>query len=438
MKILYFDCFAGAAGDMILGALLDAGLPFDELTRALGSLAVDGWDVSVDRVIKTGVTATKFRVHQLALAQPSSASVSEVTPKRTSAAKADEHAHSQGPQHHHHGDHDHHHHHAPHHSLKDIEAAIRRSALSEAGKNRALAMFHRLGEAEAAIHGMSVDQVHLHEVGAIDSIIDIVGAVFALEWFNADRIVVSPLNVGGGMVRSAHGVFPVPAPATVALVKNAPIYSSGVQSELLTPTGALILTEYASAYGPVPPMRVARVGYGAGDRDLAETPNVVRVLVGEAEDLALRASHPSSHAVVVLECEIDDMNPQIFGVLMERLYAAGALEVFYASVQMKKNRPGTLMTVVARPDDREKLTEIVFRESTTIGVRYQEMRRDCLDREMVTVATSLGPVRFKVARRDGRVLNAQPEFDDLATLAATNSIPIKEIQAVAHKAWLER
>ena len=404
MKVLYFDCFAGAAGDMILGALLDAGLPFDALKSALGSLAVEGIEISVDRVIKTGVTATKFKVH--------------------------EHAH------HHHQAHDHghhhHHHHHHHHSLKEIEAAIGRSSLSDGGKGRAIAMFRRLGEAESAIHGIPLDQIHLHEVGAIDSIIDIVGAVFALEWFAADRIVVSPLNVGGGMVKSAHGVFPVPAPATVKLLGQAPVYSSGIECELLTPTGALILTEYASSFGAMPSMRVDRVGYGAGDRELKETPNVVRVIVGEASNEA------TSMRVVTLECEIDDMNPQIFGVLMDKLYAAGALEVFYAPVQMKKNRPGTLMTVVGRPDQREALTDLIFRESTTIGVRYQEMWRECLDREMVTVTTPVGPVRFKVAHRQGKVLNAQPEFDDLAKLAAERGIPIKDVQALALKAWLER
>ena len=398
MRILYFDCFAGAAGDMILGALLDAGLPFDELKHALGSLAVEGWDVSVDRVIKKGLSATKFRVHPLSLA--------------------------------HHG----------HHSLQEIETAIGRSALTVAGKARAMAMFHRLASAEAAIHGTSLDQVHLHEVGAVDSIIDIVGVVFGLEWFKADRIVVSPLNVGGGMVRSVHGIFPVPAPATVALLKDAPIYSSGIQSELLTPTGALILSEYASSYGPVPAMRVQQVGYGAGDRELAETPNVVRVLVGESVDdrgdAPLGAS-ASAMRIVVLECEIDDMNPQIFGPLMDTLYAAGALEVFYSAVQMKKNRPGTLMTIVARPDHREQLTAIVFRESTTIGVRYQEMSRDCLDREMVTVDTAVGSVRFKIARQKGQVVNAQPEFDDLAKRAAERGIPIKDVQALAIQAWLD-
>ena len=400
---------------MIVGALLDAGVPFEALKQALGSLAVAGWDVSVDRVVKTGVSATKFRVHEHAHIH--------------SDARA-HHDHAAG-HHHRHGD-------ASHRSLKEIETAIGRSSLTGAGKARAIAMFRRLAEAEAAIHNMPVDQVHLHEVGALDSIIDIVGAVFAIEWLEADRIVVSPINVGSGMVRTEHGVFPVPAPATVSLIKNAPVYSSGIQSELLTPTGALILTEFATDYGPIPPMKIVKAGYGAGDRELKETPNVVRVLVGEADGPKPQAPGPKPHRVCVLECEIDDMNPQIFGVLMDKLYAAGALEVFYSAVQMKKNRPGTLMTIIATPGDREKMTGIVFRESTTIGIRHQELSRECLDREMVTVATGIGPVRFKVARRDGRVLNAQPEFEDLAKLSAAHGIPIKDVQALAHKAWLDR
>jgi uncharacterized protein (TIGR00299 family) protein len=403
VRILYFDCFAGAAGDMILGALLDAGLPFDELKRALGSLAVDGIEISLERVVKTGVTAAKFRVHE------------HVTAGNGEPGTGNRHAH---------------------HHLKHIFAAIDRSALSESAKARAVKMFRRLGEAEAAIHNTTLEKVHLHEVGALDSIIDIVGAAFAFEWFKADQVVVSPINVGGGMVKVAHGVFPVPAPATVALLKDAPIYSSGIQMETLTPTGALVLTEYATSFGPVPRMTVERTGYGAGDRELKETPNVVRVLVGEAQDL--KTSRPQGHQVAVLACEIDDMNPQIFGVLMDKLYAAGALEVFYSAIQMKKNRPGTLMTIVARPEQRDTMTEIVFRESTTIGIRHQELSRECLDREMVTVTTSVGPVRFKVASRDGRILNAQPEFEDLAKLSAERGIPIKEVQALAHKAWLER
>ena len=238
---------------------------------------------------------------------------------------------------------------------------------------------------------MPIEKIHLHEVGALDSIIDIVGAVFAIEWFKADRIVVSPINVGGGMVQDRRtACFRCRRRRRCRCLKNAPVYSSGIQSELLTPTGALILTEFASAFGPVPPMTIDRVGYGAGDRELKETPNVVRVLVGEADGARSPSRKPRPMRVVVLECEIDDMNPQIFGVLMEKLYAAGALEVFYSAVQMKKNRPGTLMTIVAKPEQREAMTEIVFRESTTIGIRHQELSRECLDREMVTVATSVG------------------------------------------------
>ena len=399
MKILYFDCFAGAAGDMILGALLDAGLPFEALREALGSLAVEGYDLAADRVLKAGLTATKFRVLEHAGVPAGS------TP---------------GPSGH------------AHFHLRDIRAAIERSALSAAGKARATRMFTRLGEAEAAIHGTTLERVHLHEVGALDSIIDIVGAVFALEWFGADRIVVSPINTGSGMVKTAHGVFPVPAPATLRVLGDAPIYSNGTPLELLTPTGALVLSEYASSFGPVPPMRIGRIGYGAGDRDLPDTPNVVRVLVGEAD------ATQSTMAVTVLACEIDDMSPQLFGALMDRLYTAGALDVFYQPVQMKKNRPGTLMTVVCRPQDRVTLSDLVFRETTTIGIRVQEMRRDCLDRAHVPVTTPWGEVRIKVARRDGRVLNAQPEFDDVARAAAAHDVPVKTVHAHALKAWLDR
>ena len=378
---------------MILGALIDAGLPVAALKEALGSLGVNGWDISADRVVKTGITATKFRVHEAA---------------------------PNGSTH-------------KHYHLAGIKKRIQQSALSEAGRARATALFDRLAEAEAAIHNMPVEKVHLHEVGALDSIVDIVGCVFALEWFGASRIVVSPLNVGSGMVKTAHGVYPVPAPATLRLIGDAPVYAGDVAAELLTPTGALVLTAYATSYGPMPPMRVARVGYGAGDRDFAQTPNVLRVVVGDSDAVSNRAMD-----VCVLECEIDDMNPQIFGALMDQLYAAGALDVLYAAVHMKKNRPGTLMTIIARPEDRERLVDLVFRETTTIGVRFSIMQRQCLERETVSVATPLGAVRFKVARRDGRVFNAQPEFDDLVRLATEHSRPIKDVQALAAKAWLER
>jgi pyridinium-3,5-bisthiocarboxylic acid mononucleotide nickel chelatase len=427
-RVLYLDCFSGISGDMLLGALLDAGLPLDELKRALGSLAVEGYHVSAERVLRAGVSATKFHVHE-----HGAPAVRAAAGHAVAAA---------GRQHHHDHQHDHHHDHehrthveAPphvsesHRSLPEIYASIDRAALSPAGRDRAKALFQRLAEAEAAIHAMPVDRVHLHEVGALDSIIDIVGAVFGLEWFAADRIVCSPLNVGGGMVESAHGTFPVPAPATLRLLADAPVYAGPVRQELVTPTGALIVAAYADDFGAIPPMSIEHVGYGAGSRDFPGTPNVLRVLVGRA------AAKTSADRVVVIECEIDDMNPQLFGVVMDRLYDAGALEVFYVPVQMKKNRPGTLLTVVAPPARRDAMTGIVFDETTTIGLRYAELDRECLPREIVGVETPLGVVRFKIARRGGRVVNAAPEFEDCASLAAVHRLPVKAVQAQAIDAY---
>ncbi|OFV92974.1 MAG: TIGR00299 family protein [Acidobacteria bacterium RIFCSPLOWO2_12_FULL_65_11] len=404
MKVLYLDCFSGISGDMALGALIDAGLPLDDLKRALGSLAVSGFEVSAERVLRAGVSATKFTVRE-------HSSHSAPTPLSTHAPT-----------------HDHHHDH-PHHSLSEIFALIDKSALSQTGRDRAKAMFQRLGEVEAAIHQMPVEKVHLHEVGALDSIIDIVGTVFALEWVGADRVVCSPLNVGGGTVKSAHGTFPVPAPATVKLLGSAPIYAGTVQHELVTPTGALIASSYAGSFGPIPSMTVERVGYGAGERDHADRPNLLRVLIGRATEDA------ASERVTMVECEIDDMNPQIFGVVMDRLYAAGALEVFYVPVQMKKNRPGTLLTVIVAPERRPQIADVIFRETTTIGLRYYDVNRECLDREMATVDTPLGAVRFKISSRDGCVMNAVPEFEDCAALAAANNLSVKEVQALAVHAY---
>lgn len=321
--------------------------------------------------------------------------------------------------------------HHPHRSLSEIFALIDTAALSNGGRDRAKAMFQRLAEVEATIHQMPVDRVHLHEVGALDSIIDIVGVVFAMEWAGADRIVSSPLNVGGGMVNSAHGLFPVPAPATVTLLGNAPVYSGAVRKELVTPTGALIVSTYATAFGPLPAMTIERVGYGAGERDDPATPNVLRVFIGQAAEQPADAQS----RVVVIECEIDDMNPQIFGVAMEQLYAAGALEVFYVPIQMKKNRPGTLVIVIAPPERRREMADVIFRETTTIGLRHYEVERECLQREILTVETPIGAVRFKVARRDGRVMNAVPEFDDCVKLAAANNLSVKEVQALAVRAY---
>lgn len=423
MRILYVDGASGAAGDMILGALLDAGLPFEVLREALGSLRLDGCEVRVDRVVRGGLAAAKFRVLE------SDGGAGHEPHGHDHASGHDHpHDHHPPPHHHAHGAHGHH----PHRSLAEIAALIDRSALSAKGKARAQALFRRLGEAEAAVHGVSLDRVHLHEVGALDSIIDIVGCVCAFEWWAADQVVVSPLNTGSGTVATSHGRLPVPAPATVRLLGQAPVYAEGPAVEMLTPTGALVLTDYATAFGPLPAMRVQAVGYGAGDRELAGRPNVLRVLVGDAE-----ASAPAMR-VRVLSCEIDDMNPQIFGAVMDRLYAAGALEVFYAPVQMKKNRPGTLLTIVCRPEQQAALSDLVFRETTTIGLRVQDMERLCLDRSFVEVETPYGAVRVKVARRGEAVLNAQPEFEDLVRLATTHDVPVKQVQAAAIQAWQAR
>ncbi len=432
-KIVYLDCFSGASGDMLLGALLDAGLPLDDLREALGSLAVDGWTIDAARVDRAGVAATKFRLHEGGGGNggaPASGARDHQGPPHQRHSHSHSHSHSHDHSHDHddvHGNDQHH----PHRSLEEIRVLIDRSGLSGTAKARACALFGRLAEAEAAIHQMPVEEVHLHEVGALDSIIDIVGAVYGLEWLRADTIVSSPLNVGSGTVRCAHGDFPVPAPATARLLDGVPIYSSGMQAELVTPTGALLITEFASAYGPLPAMRVGCIGYGAGDRDLAGAPNVLRILIGEAGGEAPGAR------VVVLECEIDDMSPELFGVLMDRLYAGGALEVFYVPVQMKKNRPGTLVTIIGSPDRREALSEILFRESTTIGLRFHEMTRECLERSSVTVQTGVGPVRVKVARRAGRVVNAAPEFDDCLRLASEGNLSVKEVQALAQRAYLD-
>ncbi len=387
---------------MILGALLDLGLPLAGLRGALGSLAIEYGEVTAERVSRAGVAATKFRLV-------------EKTTAATAAADPTTRAHAH-----------------KHHHLKHIVSAIRRSSLTPEGQDRAVHLFERLAEAEAAIHDTPVERVHLHEVGALDSIIDIVGAVYAFEWFGIADVAASPLNVGGGMVHCAHGVFPVPAPATARLLAGAPVYGSG-SSELVTPTGALLLTSYVREFGPLPAMRLNGTGYGAGDRDPKETPNVLRVLRGDRLDSATSASE----RVVQIECEIDDMNPQLFGPLMDRLAEAGALDVFYAAVQMKKNRPGTLVTVVAPPAKREAIAGVLFMHTTTIGMRYQEMLRDTLDREIRAIDTAVGPVRFKIASRAGRILNAAPEFDDCARIAAERGMAIKDVQALAMQGWLD-
>jgi uncharacterized protein (TIGR00299 family) protein len=390
--MLYLDCFSGASGDMVLGALIDLGLPVDALRSALGSLALEYGDIVAEKVSRAGVSATKFRLHDT---------------RPTTGSSGHSHYH-----------------------LKGIVNAIRRSALKPESQEKAVHLFERLAEAEAAIHDTPLEKVHLHEVGALDSIIDIVGAVYGFDYFGIDDIVSSPLNVGGGTVRCEHGDFPVPAPATARLLTGVPIYANG-STELVTPTGALLVTGFAKSFGPLPAMRLEAIGYGAGERDPKGVPNVLRVLRGPREDVDRPGDVTGAERVVKIEFEIDDMNPQLFGPLMEKVLAAGALDVFYTAVQMKKSRPGTLITIIAPPAARAALTDVVFRESTTIGIRYEEMSRTCLERVVETVRTPYGDVHFKVARRDGHELNASPEFDDCERLAAEHGVSIKTVQAAA-------
>ena len=424
-QVMYVECRSGAAGDMLLGALLDLGLPLDALESALGSLGV-GHALVVSRVIRAGVTATKV----------------DVRARDATAESGRPHVHDQA--HHHSHDHPHapghepHSHHTggDHRSLDEIAQLIRQSALSSAGQDRAIALIRRLGAVEAAIHGVPIETVHLHEVGALDSIIDIVGLVFAFEWLGIDEVIVSPLNVGGGTVEIAHGRFPVPAPATLALLKGVPIYNGGPDVELVTPTGALVLTEYATSFGSMPAMTPLRIGYGAGARDFSIAPNVVRVVIGDRTEPARVADAVSS--VVKVECEIDDMSPQLFGPASERLFEAGALDVFFTAIQMKKGRPGTLITVLVAETQRQAITDILFRDTTTIGVRFETMGREVLDRRWESVSISGGTVRIKVASRRGEVLNASPEFDDCLRLAQVSGRPIKDVQAEAIGTWRAR
>ena len=372
-------------------------------------------------MLRAGVSATKFIVEEQGQTHTNTATNTDTITATITDTHEHEHAHAPAAVAHQHA----------HRSLSEINKLIDRSALSPDAQTRAKALFHRLGEAEAAIHQVPIEQIHLHEVGALDSIIDIVGAVFALEWFKADRIVSSPLNVGGGMVHSAHGHFPVPAPATVKLLDGVPVYSSGVQSELVTPTGALLVTSYADSFGPVPPMIVDRAGYGAGDRDLPDTPNVLRVLVGESSRSAGHRAHRRA-AMRDRRHEPADLRPRDGSALRCRR-ARGVLRLGAD----EEEPAGTLLTILARPEQRQELSAIVFRETTTIGVRYHEVLRERLEREIVPVDTPLGTVRFKIARLGDTIVNAAPEFEDCLRIASERSVPVKDVQAAAKKAYLD-
>lgn len=393
MRALYFDCFAGASGDMICGALIDAGADWTELQTQLGSLGLRGYQVSAERVKRSGIAATKFNV-----------AVDEAT--------------------------------QPHRHLKDIREIINRSALSDLTKQRAVRAFELLADAEALVHVTTRERVHFHEVGAVDSIIDTVGAMIGFELLGVERCLASPLRVGHGTVKTAHGLMPVPAPATAELLRDVPVYAGDIEGEFVTPTGAAIIATLAESFGPLPGMRPAKIGYGAGTRDPQGFPNALRVVLGDLESVEGLTGH--DEVVAVIETNIDDMNPQAFGFVMEKALMLGALDVFMTATQMKKSRPGILLTVLCEPAARETIIRMLLAETTTLGVRDYDARRRVLARTLETVETRYGEVRVKVARDGGRTLHFQPEYEDCARLARQLDVPVIEVQSAASARYRER
>lgn len=435
MRIAYLDCFSGISGDMFLGALVDAGVSAEVLEKTVAALGI-GAKIEVSAVMRSGISATKVDVWV--------DGEKDMPREEYWAKKKTEHAHTHtdahGPHPHDHPHHNddpvenrHEHSHA-HRGLAEIRTIISKASISESAKATAIRIFEALGTAEAKIHNVPIDSIHFHEVGAVDAIVDIVCAAVGSEALGVDEVVCSPLNVGGGTVQCAHGTFPVPAPATIALLEHAPVYSSGVQAELVTPTGAAIVRTLAKRFGAFPEMKVEKSAYGAGSRDLAGRPNVLRLVVGQA--IAATAVQRTSEMICVLEANLDDLNPQVFGYVMDQLLEQGALDVFGMPVQMKKNRPGTLLTVLCKPEDAEKLIQLLFTETTTLGVRRREESRQVLSRRWENVRTEWGEVRIKIASMNGTVTNYAPEYEDCRRIAAERHVPLKTVMQEATKAYL--
>jgi len=384
MKIAYFDCFAGISGDMVLGALVDAGLSLDVLTAELKKIEISGYSLKSESVVKNGITGTKITV-------------------------------STEESHHHRG-------------LTEILNLIAESTLDQWVKESSTKAFERLAEVEAAIHNTTVDKIHFHEVGAVDAIVDIVGAMIGVHHLGFDKVYASRIHVGTGFVECAHGTIPIPAPATAALLKSVPTYSTGIEAELTTPTGAAIVTTLAESFGVMPEMTVEEIGYGAGSRDLS-IPNLLRVSIGVTE-----AGQYETDTVLLIETNIDNMNPELYEHVFERLLAAGALDVFTTPITMKKSRPGIILSVLTPPALENTLLEIIFTETTTIGVRLQHLQRRKLSREIKTVETEYGPVQVKVASHGDRVVNVAPEYEDCKKIAEEKGIPIQDVYDAAKRA----
>jgi len=384
MKICYLDAFSGISGDMTVGALIDAGAPADAVLDALRSLDT-GARFRTEKTMRGAIASTKFLV-DLAGSQ------------------------------------------SKHRHLSDIRVLVQRSAIPDRAKQNTCAVFQRLGEAEAQVHGVPLERVHFHEVGAADSIADIAGACVALDLLGVEQLHVSAVNTGSGVVKTDHGMLPVPAPATAVLLQGKPVYARGPEMELTTPTGAALAVTLASSFGPMPPMTIASIGYGAGDRDFKEHANVLRAILGESS----RA--PEAALVSVIEANIDDSSPQVLGYALERLMDAGALDASLSPLQMKKNRPGSLLRVIARPEDQERLAQIVFSETSTLGLRIHAAERRVVEREIVEVETPFGTVRVKV----GTAGSFAPEYEDCRAIAQRTGTPLKQVLAAVNEAYLRR
>lgn len=400
MKIAYFDCFSGISGNMILGAFLDAGLPLDYLKNELNKLNLpDSYKFVTERVQKKGISAYYFDVDLS--------------------------------HHHHHNNHTHessapvnspNHNSQPHQhrGLQEIVKIIEESSLAPKIKDLALRIFNELGQAEAKVHNCSVRDIHFHEVGAVDAIIDIVGAAIAFDYFKIEKVLASPLHVGKGTVKCAHGLMPVPAPATAELLKGAAIYSTDIQGELVTPTGAAIITTLTNEFVTLPPLQIETVSYGAGTWDL-DIPNVLRLYLGN------EGSNGDWGECTIIETNIDDMNPEFYGHLLDKLFQAGAADAYLTPIYMKKNRPAALLTVICSSSSHQPFLDIIFAETTTLGIRMHKAQRCMLHRDIVSVETPYGSVRLKVGRQEGEITNIAPEYEDCRKLAEESGQPLKDI-----------
>jgi len=406
MKTLYFDCFAGASGNMILGALIALGVDQCELIEQIKLLDVSDFEIEIKTVDKSGISAVHADVKVL-----------------------HEHAHRH---------------------LHTIEKIINDSRLSENVKSRAVKIFTRLAEAEAKVHGIEIEKVHFHEVGAMDAIIDVIGACVGFEILGIEKFACSKIHVGSGFVKMAHGKFPIPPPAVVELLKNIPIYSTEIEGELITPTGAAIISTVCEEFGQIPEMKIEQTGYGAGTREYENFPNVLRLFLGEVEPQrrgdAAEENYPQintdghrlktkdqtpkteNHNLLLLETNIDDLSPQILGYVMERAFELGALDCWFMPIQMKKNRPATLVSILCDEDKREVLSELLFIETTTLGIRVQAIERNCLPREIVKVETEFGEILVKVARYNGKIVNAKPEYEQIREIALQSKKTLREIE----------